>query len=189
MAADVKAFTAVMNYLKKKDSRHTVIMIQVEKRIGLPGVQRAGLFPPRSKIIRRPCSGRIAKTRTAKGAWSSGRCRGSWEQVFGSDADEYFHAWSVARFVGQVAAAGKAVYPLPMYVNAALRDPLTHPSANTYESGGPTDNVIPIWKVAAPAIDLLAPDIYLSGSEKILKVIDLYDRPDKRTVGVSWRPR
>jgi len=32
--------------------------------------------------------------------------------------------------------------------------------------------------VAAPAIDILAPDIYLSGSERILKVIDLYDRPD-----------
>jgi hypothetical protein len=38
--------------------------------------------------------------------------------------------------------------------------------------------VIPIWKVAAPAVDLLAPDIYLSGSEKVLKVLDLYDRPD-----------
>jgi len=65
-----------------------------------------------------------------------------------------------------------------MYVNAALRDPLTNPMANAYESGGPTDNVIPIWKVAAPAIDVLAPDIYLSGTEKIMKVIDLYDRPD-----------
>ncbi len=67
---------------------------------------------------------------------------------------------------------------LPMYCNAALRDPLTNPMANNYESGGPTDDVIPIWKVAAPAIDIVAPDIYLSGSEKVLKVIDLYDRPD-----------
>jgi hypothetical protein len=65
-----------------------------------------------------------------------------------------------------------------MYTNAALRDPFTNPMANSYESGGPTDNVIPIWKVAAPAIDLLAPDIYLPGSKTILKVIDLYDRPD-----------
>ena len=80
--------------------------------------------------------------------------------------------------MGQVAAAGKAEYPLPLYVNTALRDPLTNPMANTYESGGPTDNVVPIWKVAAPAIDLLAPDIYLPGSQTILKVIDLYDRPD-----------
>jgi hypothetical protein len=65
-----------------------------------------------------------------------------------------------------------------MYTNAALRDPLTNPKANTYESGGPTDNVIPLWKVAAPALDLLAPDIYLPENEKILKVLDLYSRPD-----------
>jgi len=38
--------------------------------------------------------------------------------------------------------------------------------------------VIPIWKAAAPAIDLVAPDIYLQESEKALKVIELYDRPD-----------
>ena len=68
--------------------------------------------------------------------------------------------------------------PLPLYVNAALRDPLTNPPASTYESGGATDNVIPIWKVAAPAIDVLAPDIYLSESEQALKVIELNDRTD-----------
>jgi hypothetical protein len=67
---------------------------------------------------------------------------------------------------------------LPLYVNAALRDPISNPSASNYESGGPTDNVIPIWKAAAPAIDLLAPDIYLPESEKALKVIELYDRSD-----------
>jgi hypothetical protein len=32
--------------------------------------------------------------------------------------------------------------------------------------------------VAAPAIDLLAPDIYLSGTDTVLKVIELYNRPD-----------
>jgi len=63
----------------------------------------------------------------------------------------------VAHYVGQVAAAGKAVYPLPLYANAALRDPLSNPKAGTYESGGPTDNVIPIWRMAAPALDLVAP--------------------------------
>jgi hypothetical protein len=67
---------------------------------------------------------------------------------------------------------------LPMYANAALRDPFSNPMATTYESGGPTDNVIPIWKMAAPALDFVAPDIYLTGSEKVLKVIELYNRPD-----------
>jgi len=102
----------------------------------------------------------------------------SWEQVFGPEAEVNFHAWAVAKYVGQVAAAGKAVYPLPLYVNAALRDPLKPGAPGTYESGGPTDNVLSIWKAEAPAIDVLAPDIYMSNTAAYLKVIDLYHRPD-----------
>jgi len=30
-------------------------------------------------------------------------------------------------YIGYVAAAGKAVNPLPLYVNAALRDPISNP--------------------------------------------------------------
>jgi hypothetical protein len=61
-----------------------------------------------------------------------------------------------------------------MYVNAALRDPLTSPPASSYESGGATDNVLWIWKAAAPAIDLLAPDIYQNDSARYRKVLELY---------------
>jgi hypothetical protein len=101
-----------------------------------------------------------------------------WQDAFGSEAEVCFHAWSVARYVGQVAAAGKAAYPLPLYANAALRDPLKPGAPGTYESGGPTDNVLPIWKVAAPAIDILAPDIYLDDPAAYLKVLELYRRDD-----------
>jgi hypothetical protein len=106
----------------------------------------------------------------------------TWQQAFGPNADEYFQAWSVARFIGQVAAAGKAAYPLPMYANAALRDPI-HPgpaglpgAPGAYESGGPTDNVLDIWKTAAPALDVLAPDDYQNDPVTYLKVLDLYHR-------------
>ena len=83
----------------------------------------------------------------------------------------------MAQYVDRVAAAGKAVYPLPLYVNAALRDPFKG-APGSYESGGPTDNVLPIWKAAAPAIDILAPDIYLTDTAGYLKVLELYHRPD-----------
>jgi len=89
----------------------------------------------------------------------------NWRQAYGPNADEYFNAWAVAKFVGDVASAGKAVYPLPTDVNVALRYPFHpgppgHPGAVlAYESGAATDNVIPIWKVAAPAIDMIAPDM------------------------------
>jgi len=113
-----------------------------------------------------------------------------WRAAFGGDADEFFHAWSVARFIGQVAAAGKEEYPLPLYVNVALRDPLNPPPASQYESGGATDNVLALWKAAAPAVDLLAPDIYLPEPARYLKVLELYARPDNalfvpETIGVG----
>jgi hypothetical protein len=71
-----------------------------------------------------------------------------------------------------------------MYANAALRDPFHSASpglpgaAGTYESGGPTDNVLDIWKAAAPAIDILAPDNYQTDAASYLKVFDLYHRAD-----------
>jgi len=102
----------------------------------------------------------------------------NWLQAFGQDADEYFHAWSIAEYIGQVAQAGKAAYSIPMYVNAALRDPVSPGPAGTYETGGATDNVLSLYKAAAPAIDILAPDIYVGETDKYLKVLEHYNRPD-----------
>lgn len=172
LAADTRAFTALMQHLKQADPQHTVIMVQVENEPGAwnairdysPAAQR--LF---EAAVPEVLLGRLGLTARKGEAWAA---------VFGANADEFFHAWSVAHFIGQVAAAGKAVNPLPLYVNAALRDPLTNPAAGTYESGGPTDNVLDIWKAAAPAVDLLAPDIYQSEPAKYQKVLELYARPD-----------
>jgi hypothetical protein len=177
LEADSKAFAAVMRHLKQADQQHTVIMVQVENEPGAWDSMR-DYSPAAQQLFEEPVPPALLAPGVLHALNVPAGTTGSWKQVFGDRADEYFHAWSVARFIGQVAAAGKAAYPLPLYVNAALRDPLTNPMANSYESGGPTDNVIPIWKAAAPAIDLLAPDIYLSGTERILKVIELYDRAD-----------
>jgi hypothetical protein len=175
--ADTKAFAAVMRYLKKADPQHTVIMVQVENEPGAWDTIR-DYSPMAQKLFDGPVPAELLKPEVLKALNRPANSEGNWQRVFGDRADEYFHAWSVACFIGKVAAAGKAEYALPLYVNAALRDPLTNPMANSYESGGPTDNVIPIYKAAAPAIDVLSPDIYLDGSERILKVIELYDRPD-----------
>jgi len=175
--ADIKAFSAVMRYLKQADTQHTVIMVQVENEPGSWDTVRD--YSARAqKLFEADVPAQLLKPAVLKALNVPENSKGSWTKVFGDRADEYFQAWSIARFIEQVAAAGKAEYPLPLYVNVALRDPLTNPQATHYESGGATDNVIPIWKVAAPSINLLAPDIYLSGSERVLKVIDLYTRAD-----------
>ncbi len=169
LEADKRAFAALMRHLKAADARHTVILVQVENEAGTWGSVRDHSAEAQ-KAFAGPVPAEVLTAMHKEGA--------NWSAAFGADADEYFHAYSVAHFVGQVAAAGKAEYALPLYANAALRDPLTPGKAGSYESGGPTDNVIPIWKVAAPALDVLGPDIYQSDPARYLKVLELYGRPD-----------
>jgi beta-galactosidase GanA len=170
LEADVRAFRALMRHLKEVDPGRTVILVQVENEPGTWGSVR-DYSPAAQALFEAPVPAELLR------ALGKGGAPGNWTTVFGADADEFFHAWSVARFVGQVAAAGKAEYPLPLYANAALRDPIDEPPAGTYESGGPTDNVLEIWKAAAPAIDILAPDIYMSDGARYRKVLELYRRP------------
>ena len=171
LQADIHAFTALMRHLKTADQQHTVIMVQVENEAGTWGSVR-DYSPAAQKAFDSPVPTELLK------ALNKGSTSAHWQEVFGDDAEESFHAWAVAHYVEQVAAAGKSVYPLPLYANAALRDPLKASRPPAYESGGPTDNVIPIWKAAAPSVDLLAPDIYMENSDQYLKVLDLYHRPD-----------
>lgn len=173
LGADVSAFAALMRHLKAADTLRTVLMVQVENEPGTWGSVR-DFSPEAQKLFEAPVP---AELLTALHKQVTGPPT-NWHDAFGEDADVCFHAWSVARYIQQVAGAGKSVYPLPLYVNAALRDPLKPALPANYETGGATDNVIPIWKAEAPAIDILAPDIYMNDRERYLKVLDLYRRPD-----------
>ena len=173
LEADKSAFTAFMRRLKAADPQRTVIMVQVENEPGTWGSLR-DYSPAAQKLFEAPVPPEVLSAMQVKTASPSP----SWQDAFGPEAEVCFHAWSVAKYVGQVAAAGKAVYPLPLYANAALRDPLTPGAPGSYESGGPTDNVLAIWKVAAPALDILAPDIYQNDPAAYLKVLELYRRDD-----------
>ena len=80
--------------------------------------------------------------------------------------DEIFMAWNYAGYVGKVVAEGKAEYNIPMYVNAWLQQPnMAWPG--TYPSGGPLPQVHDIWRAGAPAIDILAPDLYLEYFDQV----------------------
>jgi len=111
-------------------------------------------------------------------AWGANgyQATGSWEQVFGKTVvktgnenwqfysyytEELFSAWHYASYVEKVAAAGKKEYPLPMYVNAWLKQPSTY-LPGKYPSGGPLPQVLDIYRAAAPSIDFIAPDIYIN---------------------------
>ncbi len=169
LEADRKAFTALMAHLKQIDAQHTVILVQVENEAGTYGSVR-DFGPEAEKVFKGQVPDRLVK--------ALGKQPGTWSAVFGEDADEFFHAWSVASYIEKVAASGKAAYGLPLYVNASLKDPL-HPQAPaTYESGGPTHNVISVYKAAAPSIDFIGPDIYNPHYPEYSAFLDLYHRPD-----------
>jgi hypothetical protein len=118
-------------------------------------------------------------------AWEANgfKASGSWEQIFGKSeykgdpkdwkflsyyTEELFSAWNYAAYVEKVAAAGKKEYPIPMYVNAWLKQPSTF-IPGKYPSGGPLPQVLDIYRAAAPSIDFLSPDIYIDDFKWVCK--------------------
>jgi len=168
LAADSRAFTALMRHLREVDPQHTVIMVQVENETGSYQSPR-DFSPAAQRLFAQPIPAELAR-RTGKS--------GPWAQAFVAKADQAFNAWYTARYVDQVAAAGQAALDLPMYVNASLSDPFDEKAAQYSASGGPNWNVIDIWKVAAPHIALEAPDIYDRDHKVYLKQLEHYARPD-----------
>ncbi|HLN56289.1 MAG TPA: DUF5597 domain-containing protein [Bacteroidales bacterium] len=184
--ADAKAFAALMRHIRQIDSgSHTVLMMQVENEIGTLGTKR-----DYSELANQAFSGQVPAEFTAYleknkdsiypgvlEAWSKQGFRkdGTWEEVFGKGileddwkgmsylTEELFMSWNYASYVGEIARAGKAEYNIPMYVNAWLKQPgrSGHAPGN-YPSGGPTPQTLDVWRAAAPAIDFIAPDIYVT---------------------------
>jgi hypothetical protein len=171
LAADARAFAALMSHLRRTDARRrTVIMVQVENEVGMiPEAREHGkaadaafLAPVPKALTDYLAAHRDTLAPVLRNAWQvrGFKTDASWPDTFGEGpaTDEFFNAWFQARYTGDVAARGKAIYPLPLFVNAALIRPGRMPGQ--YPSGGPLPQVFDIWRAAAPALDFLAPDLY-----------------------------
>lgn len=169
--ADARAFGALLKHLAEFDGEdHTVVMIQVENEIGMipsardhsEAAERAFAADVPRRLMDELVKSRDSLAPELRDAWmaAGGRMQGTWPEVFGTGpaGEEIFMAWHFARYTEAVADAGKRVYPLPMYVNAALIRPGHKPGQ--YPSAGPLPHVFEIWRAGAPSIDFLAPDIY-----------------------------
>jgi hypothetical protein len=177
LEADKHAFAALMHHVREIDgARHTVIMIQVENESGSVGSVR-DFSTSAQKSFDGEIPADLASALHIRPA--------TWSKAFGADADESFAAYSTAHYIGEVAKAGKAEYPLPMYCNVWITYPVhalenrDRPSAGQeYPSGGPQQANIPIWKAAAPSIDVLAPDFYSDDSALFREILATYRRAD-----------
>jgi beta-galactosidase GanA len=171
LEADKKVFVKLMQYIKQVDgTQRTVITIQVENEIGMLPDARTYDEAANTAFTQQVPAQLISYLKNnkdnllpeIKSIWESNgnKFSGNWEEVFGKgpSTDEIFMAWYYAVFANELTVAGKAVYNLPMYVNAALNRPGRKPGE--YPSAGPLPHVMDIWKAGALAIDFLAPDFY-----------------------------
>lgn len=174
LKADQRAFSQLMAHLSAVDKEsRTVIMVQVENEIGMLEDARdyskeaTKLFtasvPQQLIDYLKKHKRDLHPVLAAQWEANGGKTAGTWVELFGESlaTDELFMAWSYARFVQELTQVGKAAYPLPMYLNAALNSRDRKPGQ--YPSAGPLAHLIDIWRCGAPAIDLLAPDIYDPG--------------------------
>ncbi|MCF8378718.1 MAG: DUF5597 domain-containing protein [Bacteroidales bacterium] len=170
LQADLKAFKELMKHIKITDKEQTIIMIQPENEIGMIPSAR-DYHPLANKLYKEQVPTELMDYLQKNkenlvpeflNVWRENGCKiqGTWEDIFGQGygTDEIFMAWYFSQFTEEIAKAGKEIYPLPMYVNAALIRPGKIPGE--YPSAGPLPHLLDVWKAGAPSIDMFSPDFY-----------------------------
>jgi Domain of unknown function (DUF5597)/Glycosyl hydrolases family 35 len=175
--ADKTAFAALMRHLKQIDNeKHTVLMIQVENESGNIGSVRDN-----SAEANREFAGPVPADLLA----ATHKQAGTWNQVFPGEADELFQTYHQAKYMNEIAAAGKAEFAIPFYINVWVNYPppllpqlqQDMPGID-YPSGGAWQKYVGLWRILAPSIDVLAPDIYSDDSDFYRSILATYHRPD-----------
>ena len=172
--ADAKAYSELMKHIAKVDrNENTILVMQVENEVGTLGQTRdfskeaneaiAGQVP--EELMYYLLKNKNLLEIELKTAWEKNgfKTKGTWAEVFGKtdETDLFFMAWNYSLFVNAVASSGKKDYNIPMYCNCWMPNPRPAPGKpGNYPSGGPILTVHDIWKAGAPAIDMLAPDLY-----------------------------
>ena len=175
--ADKAAFVALMRHLKQIDgAQHTVLMMQVENESGNVGSVRDF-----SAEANREFAGAVPADLLA----AADKQPGTWSEVFGAEADEIFQAYHQAKYINAIAAAGKAEFAIPCYINVWIDYPAAElPQRQidlpgiAYPSGGAVQKLVGLWRKLAPAIDVIGPDIYTDDSPFYRETMSAYHRAD-----------
>ena len=185
LEADKRAFCKLMEYLRENDKEETVVMVQVENEIGMINVPR-DYSSDATKLyngnVPKELTDFLDKNKKSLHPYMAERYRHdaenkTWRQVFGDNiyGEEIFQTWTYAKYVQEIASAGRKIYDIPMYVNVALNSRGRKPGE--YPSGGPLAHLIDVWHAAAPAIDVLGVDIYDKGYKDWLEKYHLKNNP------------
>ncbi len=177
LEADKSAFVALTRHLKEIDGdAHTIILIQVENESGNIGSVRDN-----SPESNREFAGAVSADLLA----AAHKQPGTWRQVFGEDADEIFQLYHQAKYINEIAEAGKREFDIPYYINVWIDYPpaeLPQRQIDTpgiaYPSGGAVQKVAGLWRALAPSIDMIGPDIYTDNSQFYRQTVAAYRRAD-----------
>ena len=185
--ADKNAFAAMCKHLKAKDSKEqTVIGIQIQNESGILGSDR-DYGPEGQAVFDSPVPAKVVNgmKKAGKGyvyeMWqkAGGKAGGTWPELFGWEAGEFMTAWSIATYIDNIAAAGKANYDIPMYINVWLMGQGWWPiPGEAYPSGGAVAKVLDIYKWVTPHVDMISPDAHVADTKNYKAVCDAYARDD-----------
>ena len=189
--ADAKAFARLCTIVRDYDSNvGTVLGFQVENEAGQWLGARRDFHPEATRAFEGPVPEAVIDYIRAHPDgltwpyWKKAGCResGSWVEVFGRFGAEAFSAWTVARYIDRVAAAGKREYDHFMYVNIAL-DGLSKGEdfeipGLSYFAGGPVPKARDLWYTALEHVDALSPDDYKTETCRHREVLEDYAHPD-----------
>lgn len=184
--ADRRALCALLEHLHERDRiTRTVIAVQIENEPGILGSDR-DYSEAASELFAGPLPALLVDAMHAQPTaplaqqWhaTGANADSSWSESFGRYAGEVFTAWHIARFINDLAEAGKAIYALPMYTNVWLDNMRWRIPGANYPAGGAVTTMLDVWKWAAPALDLIAPDVYARDAQGYAASCRAYDRPD-----------
>ncbi|MCR5031920.1 MAG: DUF5597 domain-containing protein [Lachnospiraceae bacterium] len=185
LQADKKAFSMLLRHIREVDRYKTVIAVQVENEPGIHAAARdygisatllfKGEVPEEvRKLVQEQSDPELT------GIWkrAGAHREGSWEELFGIDAEECFSAYYFAKYINEVGEAGKQQYDIPLYVNVWVRETMNRIQGQDFPCGGATSLVLGIWKKFAPVLSCICPDVYFDDRETYMDVCRKYTRED-----------
>ncbi|MDF2486528.1 MAG: hypothetical protein K0R46_2696 [Herbinix sp.] len=179
---DQLAFEKLMIFLKEYDERErTVIAVQIENEMGYESTDRDYSKLAQADYVK-SVPEEIRKVKLIdtgiEEIIDDKLDSSTWRGCFGRHAHEAFSSWYHARYIERIAEMGKKQYNLPMIINVMLGEQGYEETGRCYQGGAAVGRMLDIWKIGAPSIDLICPDIYESVRSKYERICSRYSRLD-----------
>lgn len=186
LEADQKAFCKMLQVLKAYDEEtQTVLAVQIENEAGFLSATRRDFSPMGEAAFRAEVPQelldwcvRYPESLLAKRNREAGcKQRGNWLEVFGGYGAEAMTAYAIARYIDEIAKAGRAVYDTFFYTNAWLNAGRGIAGID-WPAGTCGFGNLDIYLAICEHLDLIAPDNYKPEVTEYLEVLQAYHRPE-----------